>query len=72
VYYNKWPYDLNSPGTVTGWPKPDGRNWGWRRIKVDHLKSARAVPIYSTAGWHLSKEPLDIAEAERLRHDFIV
>jgi hypothetical protein len=55
VYYNRWAYTANCPGVVTG----PGKDWSWIRVKFDHLKNSRAIPIYSELGWHLSTEPLE-------------
>jgi len=77
VYYNYWGYKNNTPGTVVGMPRhlPYGtyrhdraHNWECIRIKFDHLKNPRNVPIYSHKGCHLSEEPLDDAEAFELSH----
>jgi hypothetical protein len=57
VYYNYWAYEPNCPGTLVGYSK----EWNWVRIKFDHLKTVRSVPIYSPKGWHLSTEPLPVA-----------
>lgn len=71
VYYNRWAYSTNDPATVQGYVKPKPENhdhpWAWIRLKFDRLKSPRHVPIYSTAGWHLSHQPLSEAEARKLR-----
>lgn len=55
VHYNYWAYAENCPGNVVGYSK----EWGWIRIKFDHLKHSRSVPIYTPLGWHLSTVPLD-------------
>lgn len=70
VFYNRWAYPKNDPGTVTGYLKPKLENgdhpWAWLNIKFDRLKSSRQVPIVSSKGWHLSHNPLSDAEAKRL------
>jgi hypothetical protein len=63
VYYNCWAYSENCAGRVTGYPA----QWNWIRVKFDHLKSSRSVPIYSALGWHLSTEPLPREKARPLR-----
>lgn len=60
VYYNKWAYPRNCAGVSTGHQS----EWGWLRVKFDHLKSARDIPIYTAAGWHLTTDP--VADSERL------
>ena len=60
VYYNMWCYEPNAPGIVTCYDKERG----WIRIKFDHLKSSRSVPIYTErGGCHLSTEPLPLIDA---------
>jgi len=56
VHYNRWAYPKNCPGRVTGYS-----GWHWVRVKFDHLKNSRAVPVYSGGLWHLSIAPLDDA-----------
>lgn len=68
VFYNKWAYNVNSKGVVVGFVKPDALNWGWIRVRFDHLKTDRAVPIYSVYGWHLSNHPLNFTEIGDLRY----
>jgi len=65
VFYNGWAYKMNCPATVVGMPKPDTNNWGWIRLKFDHLKQARNVPIFWKGGCNLSHQPLSDEEAER-------
>lgn len=55
VFYNRWAYRKNCPGTITGY----SIDWSWMRIKFDHLKNSRAVQIYSQKGWHLSTKPIE-------------
>ena len=57
VFYNYWAYPKNCPGTVAGF----GKRWDWMRIKFDHLKTVRSVPVYDAFGWHLSPCPLNDA-----------
>ncbi len=71
VYYNCHAYDLNCPGTVAAYIKPQRDNgaypWAWLSVKFDHLKNARQCPIYSAQGWHLSHFPLPEDLARGLR-----
>lgn len=67
VFYNYWAYPKDCPATVAGYVKlgPDGGHahpWGWIRLKFDHLKSARAVPIYKE-GWCLSHTPAALSDS---------
>ena len=55
VYYNCWAYSKNCTGIVSGYP----REWNWLRIKFDHLKTVRSVPVYCNGLWHLSSAPVD-------------
>lgn len=67
VYYNYWAYSENCPATVAGYcTKPE--LWGWIRLKFEHLKGVRAVPIYQQR-WHLSTEPVDRKTIRRDRLD---
>ena len=61
VYYNKWAYSRNCPAFVTGYSE----KWNWIRLKFDHLKTSRAVPIYVAGRWHLSTTP--VTDAATLR-----
>ena len=63
VRYNRWAYGPNCPGRVTGY----GKEWNWVRVKFGRLKSSRAIPVYSVAGWHLSTVPLTATEMRPLR-----
>jgi hypothetical protein len=62
VFYNYHAYEPNCPGTVAGYCKMAPENgsfpWAWIRIKFDHLKSVRAVPIYFEGQCRLTHEPL--------------
>ena len=53
VFYNRWAYAKNCPGKVTGYS-----DWSWVRVRFDHLKNSRAVPVYSGGLWHLSVAPV--------------
>lgn len=71
VYYNRWAYDENAVGVVTGYVKLQAaeqwQTWAWIRVHLNGLASPRPIPIYSNKGWHLSQQPLSSEEAERLR-----
>ena len=56
VYYNCWAYEKNCTGTVCA---SYSNRWNWLRIKFDHLKQSRPVPVYDVDGWHISTEPLE-------------
>ncbi len=60
VFYNYWAYPPNCAARVTGYcdgPVNGSYPWAWIGLKFDHLKSGyRKVPIYTTKGWHLSKD----------------
>lgn len=70
IFYNRWAYSLNCVGTVMGYVKLQPENgdfpWAWLRVKFEHLKQARNIPIYSAKGWHLSKEPVAEERAQWL------
>lgn len=66
VYYNYWAYPSNCPGTVSGY----SHYWNWIRIKFDHLKNKRSIPIYSPAGWHLSMDPVEQWRADLLANRY--
>lgn len=66
VYYNRWAYTPNCPGTVVGYSRGDD-SWNWIRIQFDHLKNPRSVPVYSQHGWHISTEPLSPDAMKPLR-----
>lgn len=71
VYYNRWAYGDNCPAVVIGYTDDSrcrNQGWNWIRLKFDHLKSNRSVPIYEYGNWHLSTEPIEEGEnADRLR-----
>lgn len=62
VYYNRWAYEKNSPGTVVGYVSLRNRSygnlWGWINVKFDRLKNPRLVPIWSKDGCSLTHEPI--------------
>jgi hypothetical protein len=55
VYYNYWAYAPNCPAVVVGYCT----DTNWIRLKFDHLKARRNVPIHSVQGWHLFTSPID-------------
>lgn len=61
VYYNAWAYDPNSPATVAGYPSGRSRfahaDWGWIRLRFDHLKNVQSVPCYKDGGWSVTDKP---------------
>lgn len=70
VFYNYLAYSQNCTASVAGYVRPTRENgnhpWAWITLKFDHLKNNRQVPIYSTRGWHLSKERVDPGLARTL------
>lgn len=64
VYYNYWAYSENCPAVVTGYSAELGRI----RLKFDHLKNSRSVPIYQDGELRLFTEPIDHATAFRMAH----
>lgn len=60
VYYNRWAYAVNCPAMVAGY----STEWHGIWLRFEHLKNRRNVPVYSAAGWHLSRHPVD---AETIR-----
>jgi hypothetical protein len=57
IWYCYWAY-LNNPGVVLADPKIDHGQW-WMRIKFDHLKQSRWVPVTSPLGCHIGLRPFD-------------
>jgi len=70
VFYNYHAYPPNCLAVVKSYVSLRQENgtypWAWIRLKFDHLKSTRAVPIYSVTGWHLTHEP---TSAEMITED---
>lgn len=62
VYYNFWAYPPNCPATVSGYTA----TIGWIRLKFDHLKTVRTVPIYASGELRLFTAPINEAAAERM------
>ena len=71
VFYNYWAYPKNDPCAVTkgrdGAYKVIG-NQTWMRLKFDHLKSARWVPVTSVKGSHISRTPLSNEDAQYMHY----
>jgi hypothetical protein len=65
IYYNCWAYAQNSPGVVVPSKTCD---WNWMRIKFDHLKQPRKVPVFRKGKWLISTEPLSKETADELYH----
>ncbi|MGA9884443.1 MAG: hypothetical protein WBQ34_12055 [Candidatus Acidiferrales bacterium] len=70
IFYNRWAYEFNQPGTVrTRGPKIiQGETW--LLIKFDRLKNATWVPVTSRKGCHISTHPLPDAECDYLYHEW--
>lgn len=64
VYYNYWAYPENCAAVVAGY----SAELGWIRLKFDHLKNSRSVPIYKDGEMRLFTEPIDHATAFRMAH----
>lgn len=62
VYYNYWAYPANCPAMVAGY----SADLGWIRLKFDHLKSTRSVPIYTDGELRLFTAPVDSNTADRM------
>lgn len=63
VYYNYWAYPANCPAVVAGY----SADLGWIRLKFDHLKNTRSVPIYDDGELRLFTSPVDSDAADRMR-----
>ena len=62
VFYNRWAYPINDPCVVLSEPKIiEGQTW--IRMKFQHLKQPRWVPVTSSKGCHISILPLDEIDA---------
>lgn len=67
IYYCYWCYK-NERGVIrTKPPKYIQGRW-WMLIKFEHLKQARWVPVESSLGCHIRKEPFQGDEAEVMYH----
>lgn len=69
IFYNYWACDANAPGTIVGKKQAHQQLAGkaWVRIKFDHLKQARWVPVTSGAGVHISTVPLSAERSKYMR-----
>ena len=66
VFYNYWAYPFNDRCVIVGRePKTIGGQI-WISMRFEHLKQPRSVPITSSKGCHISKEPLSADDAEYL------
>lgn len=67
IYYNYWTYSPNETGVIVGKKPKDIQGKIWVRIKFDHLKQPRSVPVTSVKhGCHISKVPLSPIECREL------
>ena len=66
IYYNYWAYKKNQRGVIVGKSHKEVEGRTWLRIKFDHLKTPRAVPITSVKGCHISTAPLAEDDCEYL------
>lgn len=68
IYYNYWAYAWNEKGIIVGKTPRQIQGQTWVRIKFDHLKSPRSVPVTSTKhGCHISREPISKEESDELK-----
>lgn len=58
VYYNYWAYPINDPCVIVGKEPKTIQGQVWLRMKFNHLKQPRRVPVTSEIGCHISKTPL--------------
>ncbi len=69
IYYNYWAYGSNDGGVIVGKKPRQIQGQIWLRIKFDHLKSPRSVPVTSTKhGCHISRVPLSQDESDELKN----
>lgn len=68
VFYNYWAYPQNDPCVIVGREPKIIEGRVWLRMRFNHLKRPRRVPVTSTKGLHISKEPLSQSDAEYLYH----
>ena len=70
VFYNYWAYPQNDPCTIAagrrGVLHQTCAGQTWMRLRFNHLKQPRWVPVTSVKGSHISKEPLSEADAKYL------
>jgi hypothetical protein len=68
IYYSYWCYN-NRRGTIVGKEPKIVEGQTWLRIKFDHLKAPRRVPVTSKQmGSHISTRPFSYDESMRLQH----
>lgn len=65
IFYNYWCY-TNAAGVIIGKEPKIIQGETWLRIKFEHLKTPRRVPVTSRKGCHLSKVPLSREESEEM------
>lgn len=69
IYYNYWAYNRNETGVIVGKKPKEIQGRIWIRIKFDHLKQPRSVPVTSDKhGCHISREPLPSQECDELHN----
>ena len=66
VFYNYWAYPFNCPAAIVGKETKLIQGETWIRMKFDHLKQARRVPVTSAKGCHISKDRISADDAEYL------
>jgi hypothetical protein len=68
VFYNYWAYPTNDPCVIVGKQPKVIQGQTWVRMKFNHLKHPRSVPVTSRKGCHISKTPLSEQDAEYFYH----
>lgn len=63
VFYNYWAYPQNAPCVVVGKFPRVIKGETWLRLRFEHLKQPRWVPVTSAKGSHISKVALSAEEA---------
>lgn len=66
VYYNCWCYPINDLCEIVGKEAKAADGRMWLRMRFDHLKQPRWVPVTSEKGLHISKTPIPTKEADYL------
>ena len=70
VFYNYWAYPQNEPCVIVGKQPKVIQGETWVRMRFEHLKQPRRVPVTSAKGCHISKVPLSAEEADEMYHDW--
>ena len=68
VFYNYWAYPTNDPCVIVGRKPKVIQGQTWLRMRFNHLKQPRYVPVTSAKGCHISKKPLSPNEADEMYH----